>query len=183
MGVLPFDEAARMAPAGFSQRLSRPTRSDCAHTAKAARYAPADRLFTHPKLDVAAGPLPDRSAFALEIIGHLDIDLEGRDLVAALEPDDDLGRVQRDMPGHDGENFLTQHAEQIGLAAQSAFMGKQDLQPFARDGCGGLVATEKPKQTHAHAALRRSRRSMKPLRSAGTCIGTVSPHSRRAASI
>lgn len=125
----------------------------------------------------------DRHALALEIVGDLDVDLQGRDIVAALEPDDDLGRVQRHVLGHDSENFLTQHAEQIGLAAQSAFMGKQDLQPFASDGCRGLVAAEKPEQTHAHAALLRSRRSMKPLRSVGTCIGTVSPQSRRAASI
>jgi len=70
-------------------------------------------------------PYPTAARFALEIVGNFDVDLEGRHLVTALEPHDDLGRVQRDVPGHDGENFLTQHTEQIGLAAQSAFMGKQ----------------------------------------------------------
>ena len=46
------------------------------------------------------------------------------------------------MPGHDRKNFLAQHAQQIGLAAQSAFMRKQDLQSLASDRGGGLVAAE-----------------------------------------
>ena len=67
-----------------------------------------------------------------------------KNLVAAFEPDDDLGRVQRHVRGHDSENFLAQHSEQVGLAAHSTFVGKQDLQTFARDRCSGLVAAEKP---------------------------------------
>src|SRR5947209_14496613 len=153
MGALPFDDAARLASRGLldNDRAARPV--PIAHIRQGSPPMPRRTAFSPtPSWSLRSDPLPDRSAFALEIVGHFDIDLQGRHLVAALEPDDDLGRVKRDMPGHDGENFLAQHAEQIGLAAQSAFMGKQDLQPFACDRCGGLVATEKPEQTHAHAA-------------------------------
>src|SRR5262249_54351785 len=127
--------------------------------------------------------LRHRRAPAVEVVGHLDVDLQRRHLIAAVEPHDDLGRIELHMPGDNGENFLTQHAEQIRLAAHSPFMPKQDLQALASDGCSRLFAAEKPEQAHAHAALLRSNRSMKPFRSAGTTIETFSPHSRFAASI
>src|SRR3954471_4106889 len=128
MGALPVDVAAvhRSHPAGFGQRLSRASRSAHGPMRQGSPLLPADCPFTTPIGRFR--DLPDRDLFALEIVRHLDVDFESRYFVAAIEPHDDLGRIQRDMPGDDGENLFAQHAEQIGLAAQAAFMRKQDLQ-------------------------------------------------------
>ena len=61
-------------------------------------------------------------------------------MLAPVHPDDDLVRIERDMPRDHGEDLLAQHAQQIGLAAQAAFMRQQNLQPLPRDGRGGIAA-------------------------------------------
>ena len=119
----------------------------------------------------------------VEIIGHFDIDFERRYGRAAVQPDRDLLGIELDVPRDHGENLLAQRRQQVRLTAQAALVRQQNLQPFPRHRGGCLAAAEQPQQIHAHAALRPSNRFIKPLRSAGTTMSTVSPISRRAASI
>ena len=78
------------------------------------------------------------------------------------------------------------HYHQIGLLPeQPALVSQQNLQPLARHGCGrsrGFGPGEQPQKFHAHAALRPSRRFIRPILPAGTVIWTVSPSRRRVAS-
>src|SRR5260370_29638427 len=103
-------------------------------------------------------------------------------MFAAVHSDDDFFRIEHDMPRYHGKDLCPQQDQQFGLAAQAAFMGQEDLQPFPCDRRGSSTATDEPQQIH-HAALRPSNRFIKPLRSAGTIMVTVSPIRRRTASM
>src|ERR1700757_5044753 len=104
-------------------------------------------------------------------------------MFAPVHPDDDLFRIKRDMPRDHGEDLGPQQSQQFRLAAQAAFMRQEYLQPFPCNWRGGVTSTNEPEQIH-HAALRRSNRFMKPLRSSvGTIMVTVSPIRRRTASM
>src|SRR4051812_6843799 len=136
----------------------------------------------------AARQIQDASARGrerrFEPVGELDVDLESRNILAPFHPDNNLVGIERNVAGYRCEDFLAQTREQVRLLAeQPALMRQQYLQPFARDGGGGRGGTaEQPKQFHAHAALRPSRRFIRPMRSAGTDIAIVSPSRRRVAS-
>ena len=84
-----------------------------------------------------------------------------------------------DVPADDGEDFLAQDAEQVGLVARPALVGEQDLQAFARNRRAAAASKQFEK---AHAAFRPNSLLKMPLVSLGTIIGTTSPLSRRAAS-
>ncbi len=85
------------------------------------------------------------------------------------------------MPRDHGENFFTQPHHEIGLTEFAALMRQQYLQPLACDSRRGIAVGKEPQQ--AHAALRPSSLLISPLRSLGTAIATVSPSSRRVASM
>src|SRR3954447_1165936 len=142
-------------------------------------WAASERLILAHGLTRSPPAAPDQR---LKSVGHLDVDLERRNGLAAVELDRDLVRIELDMPRHDGKNLLAQRHQQIRLTEQAALVRQQDLQPFPGDGCGCTAAAEQPQQIDAHAALRPSNRFMKPLRSAGTTIWICSPLKRRAAS-
>ena len=86
------------------------------------------------------------------------------------------------MPRNHGKDLCPQQPQQFRLAAQTAFVRQENLQPFPCNRRGSITATEEPQQIH-HAALRPSNRFIKPLRSTGTIMVTVSPIRRRAASM
>src|SRR4051794_11514386 len=113
-------------------------------------------------------------------VGDLDIDLQDRDLVAAFQPDlDPFGR-HVDMLGDHAQDVLAQHGDQPRLAGRAALMRQQDLKALARQR-GGAAPGEKLKQPHA--ALLPNSRVSNGWRALGMVIGTVSPRSRRAASL
>src|ERR1700755_995941 len=101
---------------------------------------------------------------------------------APVHPDDDLFRIERDMPRHHRKDLCPQQSQQFRLTAQAAFMRQQYLQPFPCDGRGSRAATDESKQIH-YAALRPSNLFMKLLRGAGTVMLTFSPIRRRTASV
>ncbi len=82
------------------------------------------------------------------------------------------------MLGDDGEDFLTQDADEIATERR-ALMGEKNLQPFTR-GRRRLPFCEKAE--YAHAALRPKIFPNKPCFCPGTVTGKVSPFRRRAAS-
>src|SRR3981189_3049646 len=103
-------------------------------------------------------------------------------MLAPVHPDDDLFRIKPDMPRDHSKNLCPQQSQQFRLTAQTAFMRQQNLQPFPCNRRGSSTATDEPQQIH-HAALRPSNRFIKPLRSTGTVMVTVSPIRRRTASM
>src|SRR5205085_9500024 len=117
-----------------------------------------------------------------------DIDFESRDVLSPVHPDNNLVGVERNMARYRSEDFLAQLRQQIGLLAeQPALVRQQDLQPLPSHGRGrgrgSFAATaEQPQQSYAHAALRPSRRFIRPTPSAGTVISTDSPSRQRVAS-
>src|SRR6266403_736007 len=118
---------------------------------------------------------------SFEVVGHFDIDFKRRYLLAPLHPDHDFFRVEHDVPRDRGKDLRPQQLQQFRLAAQAAFMRQEYLQPFPCNRRGSSAATDQPQQTD-HAALRPSNRVIKPLRSTGTIMVTVSPIRRRTAS-
>jgi hypothetical protein len=58
---------------------------------------------------------------------YLDVDLEQRDDVAALDPDLDLIGIHGDMFADRRENILAKQGNEIGSAGRSALMHQQDL--------------------------------------------------------
>ena len=149
------------------------------------------RLSSHPtrsksivyRCAASAGHAPLAGSLLVEIIGHFDVDLERRHRLAALQLDHHLVGIELYVFRHHREDFLPQRDEQVGLAEQPALVRQQNLQPLPRNRGRRFAAAEQPQQPHAHAALRPSSRSMKPLRSAGTTMATSSPIRRREASI
>jgi hypothetical protein len=114
-------------------------------------------------------------------VGHFNIDFKRRYIFAPIHSDDDLFGIKHDMPRDHSKDFCPEQPQQVRLAAQTAFVGQENLQPFPCDRRGSSTATEEPQQIH-HAALRPSNRFIKPFRSTGTIMVTVSPIRRRAAS-
>src|SRR5580704_14170669 len=112
-------------------------------------------------------------------VRNFDIDFERRHRFAAIELDLHLVGLERHVPADHGEDFLAQDAEQVGLVARPALVGKQDLQAFARNG-RAAAASEYFKK--GHAAFRPNSLLKMPLASLGTIMGTTSPRNRRAAS-
>ena len=66
-------------------------------------------------------------------IWYFDVDRERRDGAAAVHCDLHLVGIEGDMAGDDRENFLAQHAKQIGLVARLALVSEEDLQALARN--------------------------------------------------
>ena len=102
---------------------------------------------------IRATPLArsDRQAFAasgsgrspsIRGVGHLDIDFKRRYMVAPVHPDDDLFRIEHDVPRDHGQDLGPQQSQQIRLAAQSTFMRQQNLQPFPCDRRGRSAAAD-----------------------------------------
>src|ERR1019366_8107454 len=105
---------------------------------------------------------------------HFNIDFKRRYMFAPIHPDDDLFRIKHDLPRDHGKDLGPQQSQQVRLAAQTAFVRQENLQPFPCNRRGSSTATEEPQQLH-HAALRPSNRFIRPLRSTGTIMVTASP--------
>src|SRR4051794_36293239 len=93
-------------------------------------------------------------------VRKFDIDLQRRNLGAAIDLHLHLVGIDADVPGDDGEDFLAQHRDQIGLADDAALVFEQDLQSLARD-WSGVAPPRKAKE--AHAALRPNSRLSRPF--------------------
>ena len=138
----------------------------------------------HHRGEAGREPVNPRPRAPVRARWELDVDFESRYMLAPLHPDNDLIRIERYVPRDRGEDFRAQPRQQIRLlAAQAALMRQQDLQPLPRDRRGSISAAEDAATNSAHAALRPSSRFIRPLRSVGTVMETVSPISRRAASM
>ena len=85
-------------------------------------------------------------------------------MLAPVHPDDDLVRIEHDMPRDHGEDFCPQQSQQIRLAAQAAFMRQQNLQPFPCNRRGSIAAAE------AAAADSVMRPSVPAAGSSGPCV-------------
>src|SRR5262245_15060876 len=112
-------------------------------------------------------------------VRNLDVDLERRDVGAAIHADLDVVALDDNVLGDRGEDVLAQQTQDVGLAARCPLVREQDLQPLPRYG-GGAPAPEQVEEVHA--ALRPNSLSNSRLRSLGIVIGTASPPSLRAAS-
>ncbi len=58
----------------------------------------------------------------LNAVRQLDVDFQRRDVFAAIHPDDDLFRIELDMPRDHCEDFFAQDIQEIRLATQATFM-------------------------------------------------------------
>src|SRR5215469_6659127 len=56
--------------------------------------------------------------FPLEPARELDIDLQGRDVLAPLHPHNNLVGIERNMSSDGGQDFLPQQQQEVGLLAQ-----------------------------------------------------------------
>src|SRR5215831_13978798 len=134
-----------------------------------------------------AGDAVSLTCYRLESRGHrhagrmwdLDIDLERRDVLAALHLNVDVVALDDHMLGDGHQDLLAQELEQVGLPACHPLVREQDLEPLARN--HGRTSRLEPVED-THAALRPNSMLSRPLRSLGMFIGTSSPRNRAAAS-
>src|SRR5215467_3546555 len=134
-----------------------------------------------------AGDAVPSIRYRLESRGHrhagrmwdLDIDLECRDVLAAIHLNVDVVALDDHMLGDRHQDLLAQELEQVGLPARHPLVREQDLEPLARN--HGRTSRLEPVED-THAALRPNSMLSRPLRSLGMFIGTSSPRNRAAAS-
>ena len=92
-----------------------------------------------------------------------------------------LSEIDGDVPAEHLEDLLTQHRDEVDVAAELAFVFQQDLQPLARHRRG---AGRPEEVEQLHAALRPNSLLKNPFLSAEGMVSSISsPHSRRAASV
>jgi hypothetical protein len=69
-------------------------------------------------------------------IRNFDVDFEDRNFGATLHLNANAARIDFDVPADGCQNFLAQHDEKVGRTLRRSFMGKQNLQPIARNWSG-----------------------------------------------
>jgi hypothetical protein len=77
-----------------------------------------------PEIELGRPPLQE----VLREGRYLDVDLEQRDRVAALDPDLDPIRIHRDMLADRRENVLAENRNEIGIPRRASLMHQQYLQ-------------------------------------------------------
>src|SRR5215467_3098885 len=110
-----------------------------------------------------AGDAVPLTCYRLESRGHrhagrmwdLDIDLERRDVLAALHLNVDVVALDDHMLGDGHQDLLAQHLQQVGLPTRHPLVREQNLEPLPRN--GGRASRLEPVE-YAHAARRPNRR-------------------------
>src|SRR6478672_8936268 len=118
----------------------------------------------------------NRSGKPFRVMSHggryLDIDLEQRDRLTALDLQANLIWIHRHVLADGRENILVKNGDKVGFAAGASFVHQQDLQSMVSGAGRALPAKE---TSEPHAALRPNSLRSNVALSLGTTSGTCSP--------